>query len=74
MEPEAKLTTQRYANIVDIFKKYFPEAKDFSLYRAPGRVNLIGEHTDYNGLPVLPIAINRDISICVSIRDDNKVI
>jgi N-acetylgalactosamine kinase len=61
-------------NITAGFKKLFPEAQRPSLYRAPGRVNLIGEHTDYNGLPVLPMAIDHDISICASPRSDNRAV
>ena len=41
--------------------------------RAPGRVNLIGDHTDYNGLPVLPMAIQRAVSVEFSVRDDPQV-
>src|SRR5207253_3149863 len=44
------------------------------IYRAPGRVNLIGEHTDYNDGLVMPAAI--DFSTCVAIapRDDRKIV
>ena len=43
------------------------------LIRAPGRVNLIGEHIDYNGLPVLPMAIEREVRLLCRARHDTTV-
>lgn len=44
-----------------------------ALFRSPGRVNLIGEHTDYNNGFVLPAAIDKAIYIGISKRDDDLI-
>ncbi len=43
------------------------------IWQAPGRVNLIGEHTDYNEGFVLPFAIDRTARVAVAVRPDNSV-
>jgi len=44
------------------------------IYRAPGRVNLIGEHTDYNDGLVMPAAIGFSCWVAIAPRDDRKLI
>ncbi len=43
------------------------------IFRAPGRVNLIGEHTDYNEGFVLPFAIDRETLVAGAVRTDTKI-
>ncbi|MBA4248839.1 MAG: galactokinase [Microbacterium sp.] len=54
------------------FEAIFGTAPD-GLWSAPGRVNLIGEHTDYNEGFVLPFAIDRRTVVALGVRDDRRV-
>jgi galactokinase len=58
--------------VVQEFRDYFGGEPD-EVVCAPGRVNLIGEHTDYNGGFVFPMAINRAMYMAIRYRGDNDV-
>jgi galactokinase len=58
--------------VVEAFKQRYGQAPQW-LVRAPGRVNLIGEHTDYNDGFVLPMAINRAVWIALAAVDEAQV-
>ncbi|MEW5928152.1 MAG: galactokinase [Gemmatimonadota bacterium] len=60
------------SNLLRSFEACFGEAPEW-VARAPGRVNLIGEHTDYNGGFVLPMAIDRGVWIAGRSRADRTV-
>ena len=59
--------------LVEHFRRCFPNERLITIVRAPGRVNLIGEHTDYNGFPVLPVALQFDVKIALAPRSDDRV-
>ncbi len=58
-------------NILEIFRKVF--GSEAVLYAAPGRINLIGEHTDYNGGFVLPGAVDKKIYCAIKSNGLSKI-
>ncbi len=62
----------RAEKAVAIFEERFRRPPD-AVAVAPGRVNLIGEHTDYSLLPVLPMAIERGVAVAVGVGPDGRI-
>ena len=63
----------RLAVVRTAFTEHYWKPVD-RVVRAPGRVNLIGEHTDYNDGFVLPMAIERDVLVAFAPRADRQVV
>ncbi|MBO9598474.1 MAG: galactokinase [Cohnella sp.] len=54
-------------------QRFGGDASDISVFQAPGRVNLIGEHTDYNGGAVFPAALTFGTTLLIAPRQDGKL-
>ncbi|OMH83978.1 Galactokinase [Zancudomyces culisetae] len=67
-----EINEKRYQEFMNKFKSLYNQDPEF-IVRAPGRVNIIGEHIDYCGMPVLPMAIEPDILVAVTRRNDNTI-
>ena len=66
-------TQQAIAEVKADFAKMFPEAGEPRVFFAPGRVNLIGEHIDYNGGHVFPCALTLGTYAAAAPRSDRKL-
>ncbi len=62
----------RVEAVIAAFQREFGRAPE-GIAKAPGRVNLIGEHVDYNDGLVLPLAIDRSVMVAWARRDDDAV-
>lgn len=59
--------------VLEKFRELFGDAEGVNVYFAPGRVNLIGEHTDYNGGHVFPCALTIGTYVAARKRTDRKL-
>ncbi|MCS6827352.1 MAG: galactokinase [Caldilinea sp.] len=66
------LHDERTQTLIDEFRTRFGADPQY-ISRGPGRVNLIGEHTDYNEGFVLPVALKRDVRFVLRPRSDRRV-
>lgn len=63
----------RYESALATFRQIYGSDGEINIFRAPGRVNLIGEHTDYNHGYVLPVALDKDVLLLARPRADEQI-
>lgn len=69
------ITNDKHHDLLnDFIHRYNTSAEKIRIFRSPARINLIGEHIDYNGGKVFPAAINRYITMAIRLRADNTII
>lgn len=76
MTTSSRAETARLAMATDAgkhFSRHFTDATAPRLFYSPGRVNLIGDHTDYNGGLVFPCAVSSGIALAIAPRSDGKL-
>jgi galactokinase len=57
----------------EYFRKFGTEAAEPRIFRSPGRINLIGEHTDYNNGFVLPASVDKAVYFAITPTDNEQV-
>jgi len=63
-----------YRELIESFLSYFGgESEGIRIFKSPGRVNLIGEHTDYNGGFVFPAALTMESTVLARPRGDRQI-
>ncbi|KAI1320907.1 galactokinase [Mortierella claussenii] len=72
-EPKIASARARWADVASQFQQRYGRVPDF-IARSPGRVNLIGEHIDYAGFGVLPMAIEDDCLIAVAVDHTHSTV
>lgn len=61
---------KRYCEVVDEFNRIFPDYDDVSVYSAPGRTEIGGNHTDHQNGQILAAAVNLDIIAIAAFHDE----
>ena len=71
--PDCSAAEERFVAVIDGFAELYGEDREAVLLSAPGRSELIGNHTDHNGGRVIAGAVTRDIIAVAARRDDGKI-